>query len=96
MARVLIADADGRRSRLKMSPDSYVWQRFSRVERVMGIEPALSAWELLELMGVCLVLCEFRGPEGLECPLDACRYGKEPEFESGLARTSRPVSDLRK
>jgi hypothetical protein len=26
-------------------PDSYVWQHFSRVERVTGIEPALSAWE---------------------------------------------------
>jgi hypothetical protein len=46
-----------------MAPNSYVWQRFSRVERVTGIEPALSAWELFELMGVCSVLCEFRGPE---------------------------------
>jgi len=36
-------------------------QRFSRVERVTGIEPALSAWELFELMGMCLVLREFRG-----------------------------------
>ncbi len=26
-------------------PDSYVWQYFSCVERVTGIEPALSAWE---------------------------------------------------
>src|SRR5450631_4627034 len=29
-------------------------QRFSRVERVTGIEPALSAWELFELMGFVL------------------------------------------
>jgi hypothetical protein len=29
-------------------------QRFSRMERVTGIEPALSAWELLELMGFVL------------------------------------------
>ena len=28
-----------------MAPNSYVWQHFSRVERVTGIEPALSAWE---------------------------------------------------
>jgi hypothetical protein len=27
------------------APDSYVLQRFWRVERVTGIEPALSAWE---------------------------------------------------
>jgi len=40
-----------------------VLQRFSRVERVTGIEPALSAWELLERMGMCLVPCEFRGHE---------------------------------
>jgi len=33
------------------------------MERVTGIEPALSAWELLERMGMCLVFCEFRGPE---------------------------------
>src|SRR5450759_143642 len=38
-------------------------QRFSRVEQVTGIEPALSAWELLKLMGMCLVPCEFRGHE---------------------------------
>ena len=30
------------------------WQHFSRVERVTGIEPALSAWELFELMGLVL------------------------------------------
>jgi hypothetical protein len=29
-------------------------QRISRVERVTGIEPALSAWELFELMGSAL------------------------------------------
>jgi len=46
-----------------MAFDSLVLQRFSCMERVTGIEPALSAWELYELMGVCLVLCEFRGPE---------------------------------
>ena len=38
-------------------------QRLSRVERVTGIEPALSAWELLEPMGMCLVPCVFRGHE---------------------------------
>ena len=29
----------------EMASDCIVWQRFSRVERVTGIEPALSAWE---------------------------------------------------
>ena len=29
----------------ELAPDSYVWQDFSRVERVTGIEPALSAGE---------------------------------------------------
>jgi len=52
--------------------DPQLWQRFARVERVTGIEPALSAWELLEPMGMCLVPCEFRGPErpgvSLGCP----------------------------
>jgi hypothetical protein len=43
--------------------NSILLQRFSRVERVTGIEPALSAWELLERMGMCLVLYEFRGLE---------------------------------
>jgi hypothetical protein len=42
MARVLISDADECRS---MALNSYVWQCFSCVERVTGIEPALSAWE---------------------------------------------------
>jgi hypothetical protein len=37
-----------------VAPDSALLQRFSRVERVTGIEPALSAWELFELMGVVL------------------------------------------
>jgi hypothetical protein len=27
------------------------------------LKPALSAWELLKLMGMCLVPCEFRGHE---------------------------------
>ena len=48
MARVLNSDADGRRFRWEIAPNSYVSQRFShmgRVERVTGIEPALSAWE---------------------------------------------------
>ena len=31
--------------RLKLAPDSLVLHRFSCVERVTGIEPALSAWE---------------------------------------------------
>jgi len=38
-------------------------QRFTCVERVTGIEPALSAWELLKLMGMCLVPRVFRGHE---------------------------------
>jgi hypothetical protein len=53
----------GASSTWEMAPDWLVLQRFSRVERVTGIEPALSAWELFELMGMCLVLCGFRGPE---------------------------------
>jgi hypothetical protein len=32
-------------SKGEMAPDSYVLHSFSRVERVTGIEPALSAWE---------------------------------------------------
>jgi hypothetical protein len=31
-----------------------VLQRYSSMERVTGIEPALSAWELFELMGFVL------------------------------------------
>src|SRR5674476_141855 len=54
MARVLISDANRRHFRWEMAPNSYVWQRFSRIERVTGIEPALSAWELFELMGLVL------------------------------------------
>jgi hypothetical protein len=41
----------------EMAPNPVVLQRFSHigsVERVTGIEPALSAWELFELMGVVL------------------------------------------
>jgi hypothetical protein len=34
--------------------NSIVLQRFSRLERVTGIEPALSAWELFALMGFVL------------------------------------------
>ena len=41
-----------------------------------GIEPALSAWELFELMGVCAWFsASFAATSGLECPLDACRNG---------------------
>ena len=32
-------------SKGEMAPDCIVLQHFSRVERVTGIEPALSAWE---------------------------------------------------
>ena len=32
-------------SGIEFAPDSLVLQRFSCVERVTGIEPALSAWE---------------------------------------------------
>jgi hypothetical protein len=35
-------------------------QRSGRIERVAGAEPALSAWELLERMGMRFVPCEFR------------------------------------
>ena len=53
-------------------PNPQLLQRFLRVERVTGIEPALSAWELLERMGMCLVPCVFRGHErpevSLGCP----------------------------
>ena len=35
----------GAASTRKIVPDSLVLQRFSRMERVTGIEPALSAWE---------------------------------------------------
>ena len=35
----------GAESTGELTPDSIVLQRFSRVERVTGIEPALSAWE---------------------------------------------------
>ena len=38
-------------------------QRFSPVERVTGIEPALSAWELPERMGLRVAACAFRGHE---------------------------------
>jgi hypothetical protein len=38
------------------SSNALVLLRYWRVERVTGIEPALSAWELLERMGMCLVL----------------------------------------
>ena len=38
----------------EIAPDSLVLQRFSDLERVTGIEPALSAWELFELMGFVL------------------------------------------
>jgi hypothetical protein len=51
------------------SSDSVLLQRFSRLERVTGIEPALSAWELLKLMGMCLVPCVFRGHERPEVSL---------------------------
>ena len=32
-------------SKGEIAPVSFVLQRFSRMERVTGIEPALSAWE---------------------------------------------------
>src|SRR5450631_2284746 len=72
VARMLVSNAD--RCRL-IAPNLYVSQHFSRVERVTGIEPALSAWELFQLMGFVLgSLCSVV-PNGLECPLDACRSG---------------------
>jgi hypothetical protein len=44
-ARLPISDANGLLSRWKMPPDLIVLQHFSRMERMTGIEPALSAWE---------------------------------------------------
>jgi hypothetical protein len=44
-AQVPISDAYGRRIQGGDGADCIVLQRFSRVERVTGIEPALSAWE---------------------------------------------------
>ena len=44
-ARVPISDANGCRIQREMASDCIVLQRFSCVERVTGIEPALSAWE---------------------------------------------------
>jgi len=51
------------------SSNVLVLQRFSRVEWVTGIEPALSAWELLERMGISVVRSGFLGHErpGLSC-----------------------------
>jgi hypothetical protein len=50
-----------------------VQQRFSRVERVTGIDPALSAWELIERRRISLARCGFGGHErpevNLACPL---------------------------
>jgi len=48
---------------MQIASDPQVLQRYSRMERGTGTEPALSAWELLELMRMCLVLCEFGGHE---------------------------------
>jgi hypothetical protein len=48
MARVLISDAEGTAADWEMKPNLYVSQRVSHtepLERVTGIEPALSAWE---------------------------------------------------
>ena len=45
------------------APDFIVLQRFSRVERVTGIQPALSAWELLERRRISLARCGFGGHE---------------------------------
>jgi len=48
MARLLISDVDERRSRWDIAPNSYVSRHLSHMEhmeRVTGIEPALSAWE---------------------------------------------------
>jgi hypothetical protein len=53
-ARVPISDANGRRIQREMASDYIALQRFSCVERVTGIEPALSAWDLFELRGFVL------------------------------------------
>ena len=51
-------------------------QCYSRVEGVTGIESARSAWELLERMGKCWVLCRFlRSRATRSVPLDACLNG---------------------
>jgi len=41
-------------SRERECANTILLQRYSRMERVTGIEPALSAWELIELMGFVL------------------------------------------
>ena len=55
------------------SSNALVLQRYWRVERVTGIEPALSAWELLERRRISLARCGFGGHErpgvNLACPL---------------------------
>ena len=43
--RLVIPDANGAVIKGEMASDLLVLQRFSCVERVTGIEPALSAWE---------------------------------------------------
>ena len=47
-------------STVEIAPDSIVLQRFSRVQRVTGIEPALSAWEAVRAMSGVL-----RSPDGI-------------------------------
>ena len=71
-ARRPVSDADRRCLRTGVGA-RFAWPAtLFAVERVTGIEPALSAWELLEPLGMCLVPCEFRGPErpgvSLGCP----------------------------
>jgi len=41
----VFSEADGPAAIWGTGPNSLVLQRFSRLERVTGIEPALSAWE---------------------------------------------------
>src|ERR1035437_7344436 len=54
VARTVFSEADGPAAIWGTGPNSLVLQSFSRWERVTGIEPALSAWELFELRGFVL------------------------------------------
>jgi hypothetical protein len=54
-----------------------LWHRLSRMERVTGIEPAFSAWELLERVGSVWFAAGFAVPSGQECLLDAAGMARE-------------------
>ena len=78
--------------------DSLLLQQFSCVERVTGIEPALSAWELLEVSHVCLARCGFSGHERPGASLGRrwqwhANGTLRPRDRAGAPR-GRPATDL--